>query len=163
MQKVEEAEKGLTRIYETLARVDAALGPFLLLLLVNLEPAELRTPNSELSVNSHVSAKRWTTTATLRVRSVWFLRRYVNESGAGCWTDDRLGSSPRQSCGYWSVLGMMNEVPAQFLEAQKQRGLAQTQLTPEGSSNSLPNAPPRAKRKTSSAEMPFVTNLPNKE
>jgi cysteinyl-tRNA synthetase len=25
----------------------------------------------------------------------------------------------------------MNEVPSQFLEAQKQRGLAQTQLTPE--------------------------------
>ena len=30
-----------------------------------------------------------------------------------------------------SVLGIMNEVPTQFLEAQKQRGLAQTQLTPE--------------------------------
>ena len=32
---------------------------------------------------------------------------------------------------FGSVLGIMNEVPSQFLEAQKQSGLARTQLTPE--------------------------------
>ena len=41
-QKVEEAEKGLTRIYETLARADTALGSS------SPRTDELRTPNSEL-------------------------------------------------------------------------------------------------------------------
>jgi len=37
----------------------------------------------------------------------------------------------QELAAFGAVLGIMNEVPSQFLEAQKQRGLAHTQLTPE--------------------------------
>ena len=62
MQKVEEAEKGLTRIYETLARADTTLG----------DSSEPRTPNCERAF-----ARRWTTTVTPRARSASSLMAFV--------------------------------------------------------------------------------------
>ncbi len=123
MQKVEEAEKGLTRIYETLARVDAALGGS------SSWTKELRTPNSELRTRFCEAMDDDCNTA--RVLGVVFetVREMNRVLDAGQTTD--LAATRADLAAIASVLGIMNEVPAQFLEAQKQRGLAQSQLTPE--------------------------------
>ncbi len=123
MQKVEEAEKGLTRIYETLARVDAALG-------VTSSPAdELGTRNSELGTRFREAMDDDCNTA--RALGVVFdgIRELNRALDAGQTTNVPVVRQGLAAIG--SVLGIMNEVPTQFLEAQKQRGLAQTQLTPE--------------------------------
>ena len=123
MQKVEEAEKGLTRIYETLARVDAALGGS------SSWTKELRTPNSELRTRFCEAMDDDCNTA--RVLGVVFetVREMNRVLDAGQTTD--LAATRADLAAIASVLGIMTEVPAQFLEAQKQRGLAQSQLTPE--------------------------------
>lgn len=123
MQKVEEAEKGLTRIYETLARVDAALG-------ISSSPAdELRTPNPELGTRFREAMDDDCNTA--RALGVIFdsIRDLNRALDAGQTVEVPVIRQGLAAIG--SVLGIMNKVPAQFLEAQKQRGLAQTQLTPE--------------------------------
>ena len=123
MQKVEEAEKGLTRIYETLARVDAALG-------VTSSPAdELGTRNSELGTRFREAMDDDCNTA--RALGVVFdgIRELNRALDAGQTTNVPVVRQGLAAIG--SVLGIMNEVPTQFLEAQKQRGLAQTQLTLE--------------------------------
>jgi cysteinyl-tRNA synthetase len=130
MQKVEEAEKGLTRIYETLARVDATLGS-------SPSPAgELRTPNSELlSCDSELRTRFCEAMDddcnTARVFGVVFetVREMNRALDAGQTTD--LAATRVDLAAIASVLGIMTEVPVQFLEAQKQRGLVQSQLTPE--------------------------------
>ena len=130
MQKVEEAEKGLTRIYETLARVDATLGS-------SSSPAgELRTPNSEpLSHDSGLRTRFCEAMDddcnTARVLGVIFetVREMNRALDAGQTTD--LATTRADLAAIALVLGIMTEVPAQFLEAQKQRGLAQSELTPE--------------------------------
>jgi cysteinyl-tRNA synthetase len=130
MQKVEEAEKGLTRIYETLARVDATLGS-------SPSPAgELRTPNSELlSCDSELRTRFCEAMDddcnTARVLGVVFetVREMNRALDAGQTTD--LAATRVDLAAIASVLGIMTEVPVQFLEAQKQRGLVQSQLTPE--------------------------------
>ena len=128
MQKVEEAEKGLTRIYETLARVDAALGDSV--------PGGLRTPNPELSTRDSELRTRFVEAMdddcnTARALGVIFdgIRELNRALDVGQTTDVPIVRQELATFG--SVLGIMNEVPSQFLEAQKQRGLAQTQLTPE--------------------------------
>jgi cysteinyl-tRNA synthetase len=123
MQKVEEAEKGLTRIYETLVRVDAALG-------VTSSPAgELRTPDSELQTRFREAMDDDCNTA--RALGVVFdgIRELNRALDTGQTTEVPVIRQGLAAIG--SVLGVMNEAPSHFLEAQKQRGLAQTQLTPE--------------------------------
>jgi cysteinyl-tRNA synthetase len=136
MQKVEEAEKGLTRIYETLARVDAALGGSSL-------PNELRTPpapsvggNSELPVRDSALRTHFVEAMdddcnTARALGVVFetVRELNRSLDAGQTTD--LAATRAELAAIAAVLGILDEVPAQFLEAQKQRGLAQTELTSE--------------------------------
>ncbi len=119
MQKVEEAEKGLTRIYETLARADTTLG----------DSSEPRTPNPELRTRFCEAMDDDCNTA--RALGVVFdgIRDLNRALDAG-----QMAEVPGLREGLaaiGAVLGIMNEVPARFLEAQKQRGLAQSQLTPE--------------------------------
>jgi cysteinyl-tRNA synthetase len=122
MQKVEEAEKGLTRIYETLARVDATLEG-------TLSTNELRTANSELQTRFVEAMDDDCNTA--RVLGIVFETvRDLNRSLDTGQTID-LAATRADLAAIASVLGIMNEVPAQFLEEQKRRGLVQTQLTPE--------------------------------
>ena len=129
MQKVEEAEKGLTRIYETLVRVDAALGS-------SPRADQLRTPNSELPIRDSELRTRFVEAMdddcnTARALGVAFETiRDMNRSLDAGQTSD-LAATRAELAAIASVLGIMNEIPAQFLEEQKQRGLAQSQLTPE--------------------------------
>ena len=123
MQKVEEAEKGLTRIYETLARVDEAL---------KSHPAHtdgLRASDSELRTRFVEAMDDDCNTA--RVLGVVFeaIRDLNRSLDAGQTTE--LAATRADLAVIASVLGIMNEVPVHFLDAQKQRGLAQSQLTPE--------------------------------
>jgi cysteinyl-tRNA synthetase len=129
MQKVEEAEKGLTRIYETLARVDTALGG-------SSSPEKLRTSNSELSVRETGLRARFIEAMdddcnTARALGVVFetIRELNRALDAGQRAD--LDVTRAELAAIASVLGIMNEDPVQFLEAQRQQGLAQSQLTPE--------------------------------
>jgi len=130
MQKVEEAEKGLTRIYETLARVDDVLkvsssnppGP-------RTSDLGLLTPNSEL--RTHFVEAMDDDCNTARALGIVFetIREMNRSLDVGQTTE--LSATRAELAAIASVLGIMNEVPTQFLEAQKQRGLAQSQLTPE--------------------------------
>ena len=122
MQKVEEAEKGLTRIYETLARVDITLGSF--------PPADqLRTPRSALRTR-FVEAMDDDCNTARALGVVFETIRDLNRSlDLGQATE--LAATRTELAAIASVLGIMNEIPAQFLEEQKQRGLTQSQLTPE--------------------------------
>lgn len=123
-QKVEEAEKGLTRIYETLARVDAVL------------PAQAPGQMSEGSFASSSLLARFRDAMdddcnTARALGVVFdsIRDLNRTLDVGQTSEIPLIRKGLAAIG--AVLGLMNEVPARFLEAQKQRGLAQTHLTPE--------------------------------
>jgi len=113
----------LTRIYETLARVDTALSTF------SSPSSELRTPNSELRTRFCEAMDDDCNTA--RVLGMVFdsIRDLNRALDAGQTVEVPVIRQGLAAIG--SVLGIMNEVPAQFLEAQKQRGIAQTQLTPE--------------------------------
>ncbi len=118
MQKVEEAEKGLTRIYETLARADAAFG----------DSSEPRTPNSELRTRFCEAMDDDCNTA--RALGVVFdgIRDLNRALDAGQTVD--VPGLRQGLAAIGAVLGIMNAVPAQYLEARKQSGLAHSQLTP---------------------------------
>ena len=129
MQKVEEAEKGLTRIYETLARVDEAVKV--------LSPHSSGPRTSDLGPRTGPELRTRFVEAmdddcnTARALGIVFetIREMNRSLDAGQTTE--LAATRAELVAIASVLGIMNEVPAQFLEAQKQGGLAQSQLTPE--------------------------------
>jgi cysteinyl-tRNA synthetase len=130
MQKVEEAEKGLTRIYETLARADATLGS------ASSPAGESRTPNPEPRTLPDELRTRFCEAMdddcnTARALGVVFdgIRELNRALDAGQTTD--VPGLRHGLAAIGSVLGIMNEVPSRFLAARKQSGLAQTQLTPE--------------------------------
>ena len=116
-QKLTEAEKGLTRIYETLARADVAIG----------------TANGE-DESAHIQRFREAMDDdcnTPRALGVIFdgVREMNRELDAGqLQTVARLR---RDLTTIGNVLGLLQEPPAQFLEHQKQTGLAEASLTPE--------------------------------
>jgi len=123
MQKVEEAEKGLTRIYETLARLDEVLT------ISSSNLSGLETSHTGLRTRFQEAMDDDCNTA--RVLGVVFETiRDLNRLLDAKQTTD-LAATRADLATIASVLGIMNEVPAQFLEKQKQRGLAQSQLTPE--------------------------------
>ncbi|MGE0826865.1 MAG: cysteine--tRNA ligase [Candidatus Binatia bacterium] len=123
MQKVEEAEKGLTRIYETLARVDAILGD------ASSRTSEPKTSDSALRRRFCEAMDDDCNTA--RALGVVFdAVRDVNRAiDAG--KNEELPVMRAAVRAMASVFGIMDEDPAQFLEGQRQRGLAQTHLTTE--------------------------------
>ena len=116
-QKLTEAEKGLTRIYETLARADVAIG----------------TANGE-DESAHIQRFREAMDDdcnTPRALGVIFdgVREMNRELDAGRATTAASLRSEIAEMG--GVLGLFQESPAQFLEHQKQTGLAEASLTPE--------------------------------
>ncbi|MBI3300700.1 MAG: cysteine--tRNA ligase [Deltaproteobacteria bacterium] len=130
-QKMEEAEKGLTRIYETLARVDRVLSTSTpqSVSRERSSDSELRTPNSELLSRFREAMDDDCNTA--RVLGVIFETiRDLNRALDARQTAD-LATTRHDLATIGSVLGMMNESPDLFLQERKQRGLEQTQLTPE--------------------------------
>lgn len=136
MRKVEEAEKGLTRIYETLARADAtpensspSSEPRTPILEPRTLPSGPQPLSSELRTRFREAMDDDCNTA--RALGVVFdgIRELNRALDAGQTAD--VPGLRQELAEVGSVLGIMNEVPSQFLEAQKQRALAQTQLTPD--------------------------------
>ncbi|MBI3249190.1 MAG: cysteine--tRNA ligase [Deltaproteobacteria bacterium] len=129
-QKLEEAEKGLVRIYETLARVDAVLA-------ANAPQSLAEEPSSTSALSTQHSAlfHRFREAMdddcnTARALGVIFesVRELNRALDAG--ESATLASVRRDLAAISAVLGIMAEPPARFLEERKQRGLHQTQLTP---------------------------------
>jgi cysteinyl-tRNA synthetase len=121
-QKMEESEKGLERIYETLARADAVLQ-------TTVPPAaEEPASDSALSRFREAMDDDCNTAKALGIifESVRELNRLLD---AGQTAKARSIRQELASIGF--VLGIMLEAPDQFLQQQKQRGLARTELTPE--------------------------------
>jgi cysteinyl-tRNA synthetase len=128
-QKMTEAEKGLTRIYETLARVDVVLGGSSAQTTLNEPDSTLSTPHSALLSRFREAMDDDCNTA--RVLGVLFetIREANRALDAG--QTDGLAATRHDVTAIGSVLGIMNEPPEAFLQQRKQRGLEQAQLTPE--------------------------------
>lgn len=120
-QKLEEADKGLARIYETLARVDAAFAA----------SDERVAADSSSAVLTRFREAMDDDCNTARALGVVFetVRELNRALDAGQTATLAFTRSDLATIG--SVLGIMNESPALFLEKRKQRGLEQTQLTPQ--------------------------------
>jgi cysteinyl-tRNA synthetase len=129
-QKMEEAEKGLTRIYETLARVDRVLrtSTSQSVSRERSSDSEPRTPNSELL--SRFRAAMDDDCNTARALGVIFeaIRDLNRALDAGQTVG--LAVTRQELATIGSVLGIMNEPPELFLQERKRRGLEQRQLTP---------------------------------
>jgi cysteinyl-tRNA synthetase len=121
-QKMEESEKGLGRIYETLARTDAALKT------TSTPSAEEAPSGSALSRFREAMDDDCNTARALGVvfEGVRELNRMLDAGQTATLRAVRQGLAE-----IGSVLGVMLEAPEQFLQQQKRRGLAQTDLTPE--------------------------------
>jgi cysteinyl-tRNA synthetase len=125
-QKMEEAEKGLVRIYETLARVDTALAT----------SEQAAAPDSFASSQSSTLLARFREAMdddcnTARALGVIFDSiRDVNRAIDTGQTAD-LPSVRQGLAVIGAVLGIMNESPDGFLQTRKQRGLEQAQLSSE--------------------------------
>jgi cysteinyl-tRNA synthetase len=125
-RKMEEAEKGLVRIYEALARVDTAVAT----------SEQSATPGTFASGQSSTLLARFREAMdddcnTARALGVIFDSiRDVNRALDAGQTAD-LPSVRQGLAEVGAVLGIMNESPDEFLQARKQRGLEQAQLSPE--------------------------------
>ncbi len=116
-QKLAEAEKGLGRIYETLARADEATG----------------ADNSE-DQSAHINRFREAMDDdcnTPRALGVIFdgVRELNRALDAG--QLQTVAQFRRDLTTIGNVLGLLEESPAQFVDSQKQTGLAEASLTPE--------------------------------
>jgi cysteinyl-tRNA synthetase len=120
-QKLEEAEKGLIRIYETLARLDTALQAEPVLPVAGWDPGLLFRFREAMDDDCN----------TARVLGVIFesIRDLNRALDAG--RTDGLNVMRQELATVGSVLGIMTEPPDLFLQEWKRRGLAQAQLTPE--------------------------------
>ncbi len=123
-QKVEEAEKGLTRIYETLARVDTALAG-------DGAAGGAQEPEAASALLARFREAMDDDCNTARTLGVIFetIRELNRVLDAG--ETASLAATRRDLHAIGEVLGLMNEEPTRFLEQRKQRGLQQAQLTPE--------------------------------
>lgn len=121
-QKIEEADKALTRIYETLARADAALG-------AQAQTSEPRPQTSELLTRFREAMNDDCNTA----RALGVIFESIREMNRALDAGEVSGVTAMRAdlVAISSVLGIMDEPPPGFLEERKQRGLVQAQLTPE--------------------------------
>ncbi len=118
-QKLAEAEKGLVRIYETLARAEAAIGQ---------GPGEV--PADSSCVNRFREAMDDDCNTPRALGVIFDVVRQMNrELDAGRMTAAATLRSEIAKIG--AVLGLLQEPPAQFLAHHKQTGLAEASLTPE--------------------------------
>ena len=123
-QKLDEAEKSLRRVYQTLARLDEALGPD-----AGREPDRPRPADS--SVLGRFQDAMDDDCNTPRALGVVFetVREANRRLDAG-----QLNSLPqlRQDLNtIGGVLGMLQEAPAEFLRRVRQEGLAGSSLSPQ--------------------------------
>ncbi len=123
-QKLDEAEKSLRRVYQTLARLDEALGPD-----AGRKPDRPRAADS--SVLSRFQDAMDDDCNTPRALGVVFetVREANRRLDAG-----QLDSLPqlRQDLHtIGGVLGMLQETPAEFLGRVRQEGLASSGLSPQ--------------------------------
>ena len=123
-QKLDEAEKSLRRVYQTLARLDEALGPD-----AGRKPDRPRTADSP--VLGRFQDAMDDDCNTPRALGVVFetVREANRRLDAG-----QLDSLPqlRQDLHtIGGVLGMLQEVPAEFLRRVRQEGLASSGLSPQ--------------------------------
>jgi cysteinyl-tRNA synthetase len=136
VQKLEEAEKGLTRIYETLALVDAVLPASPSPMSGHSDPAALRSLLRPGSASDHALLVRFREAMdddcnTARALGVVFESvREVNRALDARQTAG-LDTMRQGLATVGAVLGIMNEAPGLFLQQRNQRGLEQTHLTPE--------------------------------
>jgi len=118
-QKLAEAEKGLARIYETLARADEAIGG---------GTVDVTDDSSFILQFREAMDDDCNTPRALGM--IFDGVRHMNrELDAGQLTEAAILRSEIARMG--GVLGLLQEPPAQFLEYQKQTGLAEASLTPE--------------------------------
>ncbi len=119
-QKMTDAEKGLTRIYETLARADAASG----------DDRIVDGPDDSALV-SRFRAAMDDDCNTPRALGVIFdgVRELNRELDAGHL--ETVAEARRDLAKIGNVLGFLGESPEQFLQQQQQSGLAEASLTPE--------------------------------
>ncbi len=124
-QKLEEAEKGLIRIYETLARVDAILpvGASRPVASERFDPASASTLLARFREAMDDDCN------TARALGVIFetIRDLNRLLDAGQTTDLAAPRCDLTTIG--AVLGIMSEPPELFLQERAQRGLEQTHLT----------------------------------
>jgi len=126
-QKMEEAEKGLSRIYETLARVEAVLP------IDSAQPG-VNVPSTAGSSSAVISRFREAMDDdcnTARAVGVVFetVRDLNRTLDAGQTT--AMTTTRRDLATIGSVLGIMNEPPDLFLRERTRRGLEQLNLTAE--------------------------------
>ncbi len=118
-QKLAEAEKGLARIYETLARADEAIGD---------GTVDVTDDSSFILQFREAMDDDCNTPRALGM--IFDGVRHMNRKlDAGQLTEAAILRSEIARMG--GVLGLLQEPPAQFLEHQKQTGLAEASLTPE--------------------------------
>jgi cysteinyl-tRNA synthetase len=124
-QKLEEAEKGLIRIYETLARVDAILpvGTSRPVASERFDPASASTLLARFreAMDDDCNSAR---AVGIIFETIRDLNRLLD---AGQKTDLAAPRCDLATIG--AVLGIMNEPPDLFLQERAQRGLEQTHLT----------------------------------
>ena len=118
-QKLTEAEKGLARIYETLARADEAIGD-----------GTMSVPDDSFFIKIFREAMDDDCNTPRALGVIFDVVREINRSlDAGQITEAAIFRSEIARIG--KVLGLLEEPPTQFLEHQKQTGLAEASLTPE--------------------------------
>ena len=118
-QKLAEAEKGLARIYETLARADEAIG----------DGTVDVTDDSSFILQFREAMDDDCNTPRALGMIFDGVRHMNRELDAGQIMEAAILRSEIAKMG--GVLGLLQESPAQFLAHQKQTGLAEASLTPE--------------------------------
>ena len=119
-QKLTAAEKGLTRIYETLARADEAIGD-----------NGTGEGSDDSPLVSRFREAMDDDCNTPRALGVIFdgVREMNRALDAGQF--QTVAQLRRDLTTIGNVLGLLEESPAQFVDSQKQTGLAEASLTPE--------------------------------
>ena len=127
-QKMDEAEKSLRRVYQTLARLDEALGP-------DAERERARNRTADQATDSPVLSRFQDAMDddcnTPRALGVVFeaIREANRRLDAG--QLDTLSQVRQDLTTIGGVLGMLQEAPGEFLRRVQQEGLATTGLTPQ--------------------------------
>ncbi|MEA2624648.1 MAG: cysteinyl-tRNA synthetase [Candidatus Binatota bacterium] len=120
LEGVEESFRALVRLYETLARVDAAAGP--------VEPAKLGELSPRLepfaaALDDDLNTARATSVLFELVREMNRLLDAGDVAGAAAIRRDFAAAAV--------VIGIGDRSPAEFLEAERRRALVVAELSPE--------------------------------
>ena len=118
-QKLAEAEKGLARIYKTLARADEAIGD-----------GTMSVPDDSFFVRQFRDAMDDDCNTPRALGMIFDGVREMNRALDGGQIPE-VAVLRSEIAKMGGVLGLFQESPAQFLEHQKQTGLAEASLTPE--------------------------------